>query len=777
MQKTLIAVAVLASLSAGAQAAEEGLPVDDAGNVAGTINSELTLTEQNKLGDDLVIADGAVLTVSGQTTGSVGLVASSSDTVGGRLTVTGGTTKLNGQRTLIQAFDYRQTGGRVELGADNATWASNAAVGGYYSFELAGGELVVNAGGRVWIGSGTTEAPYRPMMFAGGKLVLNGTDDNAAVVTTMTQGSYGVEGGTHYQALELAGTDVEVKGTSYIMSREVNFTGGSITVDEGKKLYLLSEKELNAAGKPVTETGNSSSTFTDGEFLMDGGTLNLGKGAHLIGRMAGSLDSGAIATDDFQVTGKETAKDNRTLVAFDDFDVYGGTITANAVTVDQNHTLGYYAGGNAKIELTGENASFTNNGTVEFFGLTMAENGKTAAEILGVEEVTGNGTFVSSKDNVFLTGEFKDGKFNAAMTEKDQITGPVAEGAYFDAAYELISGSNRHRDDLTAVLLAEYADVGTTNNAAEEAELRDYVDTLDDQIDTAAARGLTAYSIAYDAQRLINEGVEKRNMMPIVQGGGAWANVFYNQGAADSVYDEGYGYDADIYGGQIGFDWTASCGYRLGGVFTIGTADGNATGGMTDTDVDSDFYGFSLYASKEIERMTLGIDVGYTKVENDLSTNHVAGRFDDSIDADVWTIGTRADIRAWKGDVFSVTPHVGLRYTHVDLDDMGIVEHDTLNLIEMPVGVTMAADFEAAGWKVKPALDLSLVPQLGDKDVGYSVLGVDSHADIIDSSVFRTTLGVSAEYGNFGLGLDYRYGTSSKDRDDHSLNFNAVYRF
>ena len=67
--------------------------------------------------------------------------------------------------------------------------------------------------------------------------------------------------------------------------------------------------------------------------------------------------------------------------------------------------------------------------------------------------------------------------------------------------------------------------------------------------------------------------------------------------------------------------------------------------------------------------------------------------------------------------------------------------------------------------------------QLGDKDVGYSVLGVDSHADIIDSSVFRTTLGVSAEYGNFGLGLDYRYGTSSKDRDDHSLNFNAVYRF
>ena len=156
MQKTLIAVAVLASLSAGAQAAEEGLPVDDAGNVAGTINSELTLTEQNKLGDNLVIADGAVLTVSGQTTGSVGLVASSSDTVGGRLTVTGGTTKLNGQRTLIQAFDYRQTGGRVELGADNATWASNAAVGGYYSFELAGGELVVNAGGRVWIGSGVS---------------------------------------------------------------------------------------------------------------------------------------------------------------------------------------------------------------------------------------------------------------------------------------------------------------------------------------------------------------------------------------------------------------------------------------------------------------------------------------------------------------------------------------------------------------------------------------------------------------------------------------------
>lgn len=125
-----------------------------------------------------------------------------------------------------------------------------------------------------------------------------------------------------------------------------------------------------------------------------------------------------------------------------------------------------------------------------------------------------------------------------------------------------------------------------------------------------------------------------------------------------------------------------------------------------------------------------------------------------------------------------VTPHVGLRYNRIDMDDMGITEQDDMNLIEMPVGVAFSANFEAAGWTVAPVLDLSLVPQIGDKDVNITVRGANgTDFDVVDGSLFRTTLGVEAAYGNFGLGLNYKYGTSSEDRDDHSVNLNAVYRF
>lgn len=751
MKKTMLAAALLASFSFAAQA----WTIDDNGSVSGQLEDKVELTGKAlSFGGDIELVNGADLTLDKTT-----LAVSNTDPLG-NFTVHDGSKMTITGHAGINAEVYRQTGGEVTLSDNtaNGDFYNLASLGGYEGFELAGGTLTLGEGSRIWVGS-ADDKTFNDMLFAGGKLVLDGKADNMAIVSTMT-------GGDYHQRIMFTGTQVEVTGDAALVSNDVELLGGSITVKENAKLYVLNEKQLNESNKLTTDYVASS----DGEFIIDGGALHLEKGAQLIGRTTGALDSGFVTTDDFKVMKNSSAVDDngdRTIVAFDNFEMYGGTLTANKISVSEGADFGYMVH-SGDIRLVGDDASFTNEGTITFYGLTMSDVGLTGSELLGVD-VDGTGEF-SSANNPFLNADFdENNKFQATMKEKAQIQGKVKDSEYFDAAYDVIASTSSYRDDFTASLLAQMADMGDANE--------EEIAALDDMIDTSAARGLVAYSMAIDAQRLINEGVEARNMMPIAQGGGVWANVFYNSGAADSVYADGYGYDADIYGGQIGFDWTASCGYRLGGVFTIGTGDGNATGGMTDTDIDSDFYGFSLYASKQIERLTFGMDIGYTKVENDLSTNSVIGSFDDSIDADVWTVGTRADILAWKGDVFSITPHVGLRYTHVDMDDMGVVEHDTLNLIEMPAGVTIAANFEAAGWTVKPALDLTIAPQLGDKDVTYSVLGVDSKADVIETSVFRTKLGVSAEYGNFGLGLNYQYGTSSADRDDHSLNLNAVYRF
>ena len=124
------------------------------------------------------------------------------------------------------------------------------------------------------------------------------------------------------------------------------------------------------------------------------------------------------------------------------------------------------------------------------------------------------------------------------------------------------------------------------------------------------------------------------------------------------------------------------------------------------------------------------------------------------------------------GAVMSVTPHVGIRYTNIDVDSYRGLDTGAMDVVEMPVGVKVAGNFETAGWKVTPAVDFTVVPQVGDKQVDTVVGAVD----VIDN-LYNTTLGVSAEYGNFTFGLNYRYGFGNNDRKNNSVNANVRYMF
>ena len=110
-----------------------------------------------------------------------------------RFNVTGG--KITIENGGLHAFNYKQTGGDIIVGnkaAANA-WSALGNVGGYNNFELAGGTMTVNEGGRLWIGSGDGDK-LAGMVFSGGKLTLNGTATNQAVVSTMTLDSFGTSG-------------------------------------------------------------------------------------------------------------------------------------------------------------------------------------------------------------------------------------------------------------------------------------------------------------------------------------------------------------------------------------------------------------------------------------------------------------------------------------------------------------------------------------------------------------------------------------------------------
>ena len=65
-----------------------------------------------------------------------------------------------------------------------------------------------------------------------------------------------------------------------------------------------------------------------------------------------------------------------------------------------------------------------------------------------------------------------------------------------------------------------------------------------------------------------------------------WVDVFGTMNEGKRLFGNGMGYEADIYGAVLGFDYTATCGGVLGLAINVGTSDGNSTGNGQKVDND-----------------------------------------------------------------------------------------------------------------------------------------------------------------------------------------------
>ncbi len=287
----------------------------------------------------------------------------------------------------------------------------------------------------------------------------------------------------------------------------------------------------------------------------------------------------------------------------------------------------------------------------------------------------------------------------------------------------------------------------------------------------AAVAGV--YNVAYDAQSEFTDSVTRHMLETSAPGQFAvWADVYGARTKAKTLYGDA-GYSADVYGGVLGGDYTFACGAKAGFAITVGTADAESEGTVFKQSNDADYWGLSAYAAKDVGGLNVKADVGYLASKNDLKGKYA----NEKIDAQAWTFGLRGDFAAYSGETVTVTPHLGLRYTRIDADNLADRENGSINLVEAPVGVAVKANFDAAGWKVAPKFDLSVVPQLGDKDVTTKIGGVSVDSNVIDHALGRATLGVDASMGSFTFGLDYRYGFGNEDRSNHALKATARYAF
>lgn len=402
--------------------------------------------------------------------------------------------------------------------------------------------------------------------------------------------------------------------------------------------------------------------------------------------------------------------------------------------------------------------------------------------------VFGKNTKVTVDGKLVLTNVLKTGLIELGSDDStigsDVTTDSKFIGVDLTSGLQLVYNSVIGNYTLDARLAARYAQGLSSKEAsiikaleANEAFFGTGVTRSGDE--TLTAEGLAAYAqamggnvtagvlnVAYDANAQVADAIA-RHQLAAGNAMGVWADVFHTKNEAKKLYGK-TGYEADITGGVLGFDMPVADLFKAGAAVVVGTADTDTVGGLKNS-VDTDFWGVSLYAAKDFAGLNVKADLGYLDFSNDFKGTG------DASDAASMTLGVRGDFTAYQSGVVTVAPHFGLRFTKIDTDAVAFNKGQDMNVLEAPIGVAVAAAFEAQGWTFRPTADVTIVPQLGDNSV--ESFGSASEVTVLSGGLVNTTVGVTAEQGAFVFGLNAGYGFGPSDRANTNVNASVVYRF
>ena len=277
------------------------------------------------------------------------------------------------------------------------------------------------------------------------------------------------------------------------------------------------------------------------------------------------------------------------------------------------------------------------------------------------------------------------------------------------------------------------------------------------------------------------------------QGAALWLAPVYKTSDSDGFDAQGvdYGVNVDLYGVALGADYTLANGISFGAMFNVGSGEVDGEGAASPVTNDFDYYGFGAYAGYTMGQFSVVGDISYTVADNEIEANTAVDRVGATMDSTNLSLGVTGKYELSFNGV-NVTPHVGLRYSNIDLDDYTIdgeevvasADSDKLNLFSIPVGVTIAKEFKGESWTVAPSFDLTLTGQFGDDELdgsvswaGVSNLTTDTTTEVFDNFTYGATLGVEAQsVGGIALGLSVGY-TGSSNVDEFGVNANARFTF
>lgn len=274
-----------------------------------------------------------------------------------------------------------------------------------------------------------------------------------------------------------------------------------------------------------------------------------------------------------------------------------------------------------------------------------------------------------------------------------------------------------------------------------------------------------------------------------------WLNPLYRSSSSDDFANEGQGYgvDVDLYGVALGADVALNPSWRIGALFNVGSGSVDGSGAGAAVDNDFDYYSLGTYSAFTTGAFTLVGDVSYTAVSNDVSATTPAssiGKVGADIDCSSFSFGLTSKFDFSLGD-FTLSPHIGMRYSHLDIDDYDVTGRETyasfaaqsMDVFSAPVGVMLATDIAAGDWQVQPALDLTITPHFGDTELkgdviwtGVSIRSYSTVTEVLDDVTYGATLGIAASNGALSFGLSLSY-TGSSNTDELGLQANARLSF
>lgn len=457
---------------------------------------------------------------------------------------------------------------------------------------------------------------------------------------------------------------------------------------------------------------------------------------------------------------------------------------ANVAAVNIDKTDGkVYAERNAKVLITG--ANFDPKAYVKIFA---DKDG--SAELV----TEGNSTLaVQTVNGLFeVKGGLKAGKIDENI--KLTLNSAKAGQLYHDTSKpvrdtilkyaDLVAGQTAAKNEL----LNNTITINSGRDVEQVARMTDFGGSTKAAIDVANQASNAI------ASRMGVRSAKDNNAQVVASNRGAvWASGNYNKQRNRNFDAQGvdYGHDVDMGGMSAGMDFKVAPNVDVGAMVNIGTGQINGRGAGEGIKNDIEYVGAGVYARAKQNRAQVVADVSYNQVKSKLEGQTAIGKATAEHNTHAISAGVTAQYDMDVAGV-QVSPHAGVRYTHINTQDHDIkVNNKTtasyqgkdMNVVSLPVGVTVAKKITNGNWSIKPSLDLTVTTNVGDdahkgnvKWSGIDNLNTPVNNAVLDKVNVGATAGVQFTNGNFSAGAGVGY-TGSENSEDLTVGVNAQYKF